>query len=52
MDISHHKNENHREHVVHFFMRRHPGQKPGVVTPDASRVVPWVFDQLPWMHLG
>ena len=33
-------------------MKRRSDQKPQVTTPDASRVVPWIFDQLPWMHPG
>ena len=33
-------------------MKRRSDQKPQVTTPDASRVVPWIFDQLLWMHPG
>jgi len=33
-------------------MKRRTDQKSQVTTPDASRVVPWIFDQLPWMHPG
>src|SRR5256714_8944895 len=33
-------------------MKRRSDQKSQVTTPDASRVVPWIFDQLPWMHPG